>query len=184
MITGAAVLISVSYRAPAGEEQPKVTDWMQAWGTLAGLAAAGAAVALLIHERRKTREERREAERLVPRAVIASDLTFVRNENGLVVGLTLRAHNFGPGAIRHVAALVSPGHGRKTIFVPSVPNILPGKDEPLTRRISPPIDLPPGTLDPHVELIFHDWRGRKWFRPEHVDPEGPPERWSPFTPER
>ncbi|MEU7946326.1 hypothetical protein AB0C50_16755 [Micromonospora taraxaci] len=181
MVTGAAVLISVSYRAPAGEDQPKVTDWMQAWGTLAGLAAAGAAVALLLHERRKTREERRETELQVPRAVMATDLTFVRDENDLVVELTLRAHNFGPGAIRNVSALVSPGPRRKAIFVPSVPNIMPGEAELLRRLISPPIDIPPETLDPHIELIFEDWRGRRWFRPEHLDPEGPPERWSPFT---
>ncbi|WP_431907169.1 hypothetical protein [Micromonospora carbonacea] len=56
--------ISASYRAPAGEEQPKVTDWMQAWGAVfgvvAGLAAAVAAAALLMHERAAAKEARRQ----------------------------------------------------------------------------------------------------------------------------
>jgi hypothetical protein len=64
---------SAAYRAPSGEEQPKATDWMQAWGSIAGvfagLAAALAATALLLHERAATKEalqhlaEEREATR-------------------------------------------------------------------------------------------------------------------------
>lgn len=61
---GSMWFIAASYRAPSGEEQPKVTDWMQAWGgvfgVVAGLAAAGAAAALLLHERRAADEARRQ----------------------------------------------------------------------------------------------------------------------------
>lgn len=57
-------VISASYRAPAGKEQPTVTDWMQAWGSLfgvvAGLAAAVAAAALLLFERAAAKEARRQ----------------------------------------------------------------------------------------------------------------------------
>jgi len=57
-------IISASYRTPAGEEQPNVTDWMQGWGSIfgvvAGLAAAVAAAALLMHERAAAKEARRQ----------------------------------------------------------------------------------------------------------------------------
>ncbi|MEV5206727.1 hypothetical protein AB0K35_04505 [Micromonospora sp. NPDC053740] len=56
LITASAVVLMVdfskSYRPPAGEEQPKITDWMQAWGSIgaviAGVLAALAAGALLV----------------------------------------------------------------------------------------------------------------------------------------
>lgn len=75
-----AIVMSITYVPPQGTEAPKVTDWMQGWGSLAGvLAGAAAAVAaawLLLHERQQARdaqaqlrEERSEAALAVPRAV-------------------------------------------------------------------------------------------------------------------
>ncbi|MER7330955.1 MULTISPECIES: hypothetical protein [unclassified Micromonospora] len=59
-----AAAISAGYKAPTGEEQPKITDWMQGWGSVfgvfAGLLAAAAAAALLMHERQQVREARAE----------------------------------------------------------------------------------------------------------------------------
>ncbi|MEV1018135.1 hypothetical protein AB0I89_32125 [Micromonospora sp. NPDC049801] len=64
LVVGSMWFIAAVYRAPAGEEQPKVTDWMQAWGgvfgVVAGLAAALAAAALLLHERAAADEARRQ----------------------------------------------------------------------------------------------------------------------------
>ncbi|WP_406084885.1 hypothetical protein OHA01_11580 [Micromonospora zamorensis] len=61
---GSMWFIAAIYRAPAGEEQPKVTDWMQAWGgvfgVIAGLAAALAATALLLHERAAAQDARQQ----------------------------------------------------------------------------------------------------------------------------
>ncbi|MEU5962639.1 hypothetical protein ABZ777_15635 [Micromonospora parva] len=61
---GSMWFIAAIYRAPTGEEQPKVTDWMQAWGgvfgVVAGLAAALAATALLLHERAAAQEARQQ----------------------------------------------------------------------------------------------------------------------------
>ena len=52
-------VFSTRYQAPAGQEDPKITDWMQAWGSLlgvfAGLGAALAASWLLLHERKQAR---------------------------------------------------------------------------------------------------------------------------------
>ncbi|KAB1922510.1 hypothetical protein F8280_18820 [Micromonospora noduli] len=69
-LTGVAALvlslaaISAATHSPVGPERPKVTDWMQAWGSVlgvvAGLAAAGAATALLLHERKAADEARRQ----------------------------------------------------------------------------------------------------------------------------
>lgn len=57
--------ISVDYRPPDGEEAPKVTDWMQGWGSIAGvaagLAAAVAAAWLVLHEREQARLSREQA---------------------------------------------------------------------------------------------------------------------------
>jgi hypothetical protein len=51
---GLAFTFSLTYRPPRPVDSPKVTDWMQGWGSLAGviaaLLAAGAAGALLRHE--------------------------------------------------------------------------------------------------------------------------------------
>ncbi|MEU2988880.1 hypothetical protein ABZ647_31320 [Micromonospora aurantiaca] len=51
--------ISMGYAAPSGQEEPKVTDWMQAWGSILGVVAGvGAAIAagwLLLHEREQAR---------------------------------------------------------------------------------------------------------------------------------
>ncbi|WP_124774368.1 hypothetical protein [Micromonospora inaquosa] len=55
-------------------EAPKITDWMQAWGSLAGLALSGiaalATVLLLRHEIRVRRDEQRDNEAAQARLVV------------------------------------------------------------------------------------------------------------------
>ena len=50
---------ALRYKSPRGQDPPKITDWMEAWGTiggvLAGLLAALAAALLLRHEWRQAR---------------------------------------------------------------------------------------------------------------------------------
>ncbi|MBQ0982243.1 hypothetical protein, partial [Micromonospora sp. M61] len=114
-------VISASYRAPVGEDQPKVTDWMQGWGSVfgvvAGLAAAGAAAFLLLHERqraaaseRQIAEERADAVLNVPRAVVAAPAQFKINGGGddKHLGEVVAAvHNYGSNPIRNVAVVVT-----------------------------------------------------------------------------
>ncbi|MER5335150.1 hypothetical protein [Micromonospora sp. NPDC002717] len=57
--------LSVAYEAPPGAERPKVTDWMQGWGSVIGVISAIIAAALtallLIHEMGEARRARAEA---------------------------------------------------------------------------------------------------------------------------
>ncbi|WP_431905570.1 hypothetical protein [Micromonospora carbonacea] len=80
------------------EEAPKVTDWMQAWGSLAGLVMSTAAVIftglLFRHEIRVRREEQRDNEAAQARLVVTHPVRFSRNslEKGRQWALT---HAYG-----------------------------------------------------------------------------------------
>ncbi|MGC4748930.1 hypothetical protein ACLQ28_25210 [Micromonospora sp. DT201] len=62
-------------------EAPKITDWMQAWGSLAGLVMSTAAVIftglLFRHEIRVRREEKTDAESVQARLVVGTDIYLV-----------------------------------------------------------------------------------------------------------
>lgn len=64
-IAFALSFLSTVYDTPAGVEPAKVTDWMQAWGSIAafaaGLLAAIFTAALLLHEMRQAAEARADA---------------------------------------------------------------------------------------------------------------------------
>ncbi|MEH1098198.1 hypothetical protein [Micromonospora sp. CPCC 205561] len=67
----------------AAEEVPKITDWMQAWGSLAGLVMSTAAVIftglLFRHEIRVRREEQRDNEAAQARLVVARPVVMKRD---------------------------------------------------------------------------------------------------------
>lgn len=67
-------------------EAPKITDWMQAWGSLAGLLMSTAAVIftglLFRHEIRVRREEQRDGEAAQARLVIAQPVKFSGHSRG------------------------------------------------------------------------------------------------------
>ncbi|MFF5181759.1 hypothetical protein ACFY2Q_27335 [Micromonospora sp. NPDC000316] len=79
-------------------EAPKITDWMQAWGSLAGLVMSTAAVIftglLFRHEIRVRRDEQRDNEATQARLVVARPVTVKRNGER-------------PDEITHVECLIS-----------------------------------------------------------------------------
>ncbi|NES31746.1 hypothetical protein GCE86_02825 [Micromonospora terminaliae] len=159
------------------EEAPKVTDWMQAWGSLAGLLMSTVAVLftglLFRHEVRVRREERRDAEAAQARLVLAvrtgpepagSRATVPPSRVGY------RVLNFSGAPvldvlIRYVWAGGSVG---PTHHLP----VLVGEEQGELRV--------PADLDPHVtealadfsaiEIIFTDASGQKWQRVDRSAP--------------
>ncbi|MEV1331506.1 hypothetical protein AB0J20_18235 [Micromonospora costi] len=147
-ITGSALLtigsmwfISANYRTPAGAEKPNAADWMQAWGSvfgvLAGLAAAGAAAFLLLHEmqradkaERQLTEERAEAALNAPRAVAVSRaLLGVRGEHReFIHHVVLNVHNYGAHPIRNVIPVVPvPEDPERQMILPPISLLGPGE---------------------------------------------------------
>jgi hypothetical protein len=82
---------------------PKITDWLQAWGSVAGaLMSAGALVftgLLLLHEIRVRREERRETAIAQARLVWAEALNPVGSESGGWTGVDWVVHNHSSSPI-------------------------------------------------------------------------------------
>ncbi|MEU8262440.1 hypothetical protein AB0C02_17635, partial [Micromonospora sp. NPDC048999] len=157
------------------EEAPKVTDWMQAWGSLAGLVMSTIAVLftglLFRHEVRVRREERRDAEAAQARLVLAVlDEPEPFRNRPLPAQVSYRVMNFSGAPvldvlIRHVWAGGSVG---PTHHIP----VLIGEEKGDLRV--------PEELDPHVveavvefsaiEIIFTDANGRKWQRLDRSAP--------------
>ncbi|NES29896.1 hypothetical protein GCE86_24655 [Micromonospora terminaliae] len=190
------VVVSMTYEPPPGIEPPKVTDWMQGWGSLAGVVAgAVAAVAaswLLLHERQQAREareqlrqERVEAEKMAARAVqhrslLATMWLASSGEARLSIGMTVT--NYGAEPVRGVVAIV--GSTRVTnVWVLHVGEVIgPGDERPASGRFElPAVLVPPDKRlspwgedrmpDSFVTLRFFDSRGREWERTDNGTPE-------------
>ncbi|MFY1696086.1 hypothetical protein [Solwaraspora sp. WMMA2101] len=115
--------VSMWYRPPAGQEAPKVTDWMQAWGgiggILAGFAAAGAAAWLVHFERQEARAARdelaadREARALAAARSVAGSKAQLFHEPGrpnVVYWYDFSVNNGGTTTILEVRVVViAPG---------------------------------------------------------------------------
>lgn len=174
------IAISLSYRAPDGEEQPKVTDWMQAWGSLAGvlagLLAAGAAALLLLHERKRATEaerqldeERAEADLSAPRSVVLTQARFGGQEyagEGFADQMTLQLQNYGAFPIRNVALIVSLPDDVGHVLLPRFSLIRPGGEQQIDRNFSPGFRvLGPRSLSRMRGLVtacFIDHAGQAW----------------------
>lgn len=181
-----AASISLRYRAPAGEEQPKVTDWMQAWGSLggvlAGLLAAGAAGALLWHERRRAdaaerqlAEDREEAARNLASLVSVTPAGFSTTD-GLIRGVGLTVYNHGATPVRNVVVVVPlPDDGRK-LMLPPVWLVQPGADRMISHQyqgmlIRVDADWSPADTKVPADVYFTDHIGRAWRRSSADDTE-------------
>ncbi|MGN9915753.1 hypothetical protein [Micromonospora palomenae] len=176
--------ISMTYQAPPGEEQPKVTDWMQAWGSIlgvfAGLAAAVAATALLLHERKQARQardelaaERAEAALAVVRAVIIGRTTYSRIDPPSVTMISVKVHNYGPAPVRRVTVVVAPAGQGTEILMPPLELLPPGGAEfDLKVTIRGQIQRDPARET--VKVYFHDVTGVGWQKGK----DGEPEKWS------
>ncbi|MBQ1009439.1 hypothetical protein KBX53_00390 [Micromonospora sp. M51] len=183
-----AVRLSVTYEPPRGTEPPKITDWMQGWGSLAGvLAGAGAAVAaswLLVHERQQSREARVEAEQVGARAVQYSSLfgTMWRSPSGGArLSINFKVTNYGPQPARRVVAVARCPRAPH-IWVIFVAEILEPHDScggsgmfELPDALLPPTPLTSMGIDNFLTdisltLRFFDFNGREWQRTDHGDP--------------
>lgn len=96
----AMIVTSSRYTPPPSQEPPKVTDWMQGWGNIVGVAAGILAALftglLLLHERRQAKvaqvdaaEARRDAKR--ERAEAAADRARVEADRVEALKLPARA---------------------------------------------------------------------------------------------
>ncbi|MGW5557605.1 hypothetical protein ACWER9_10325 [Micromonospora sp. NPDC003944] len=181
---------AVANAPESGPERPKVTDWMQAWGSIAGvfagLAAAGAATALLLHERGEARQaraelasERAEAALIAPRAVIVTAARF-GTVNGKIHNAACTVHNYGSGLIRWANAHIQLPGGQ-VLILPPAELIPPGQHQIFSESYQTPIEVsaeswsPEGGLAP-VTLRFIDSAGQRW---EKTDDGQPQRGWSP-----
>ncbi|MCG5470922.1 hypothetical protein LADH09A_004894 [Micromonospora sp. LAH09] len=176
-----AAAISAAYRAPSDEEQPKVTDWMQAWGSIAGvvagLAAAGAATALLLHEWRRAEvaerqlaEERAESALSVPRAIVVLPalLSGGASPSGEqhIYEVETAIYNHGSTGVRNVAFIVSLPEGGPRLLLPRVAMIGPGGRGQIKEKSGKPVPYPGpskiGTLEATVTVCFIDHTNQAW----------------------
>lgn len=155
-----------------------MTDWMQAWGSLAGvfagLAAAGAAAALLLHERKRASaaesqlaEERAEAKLAVPRSMVVTSAHFGSvgpAEAMHVYGFDLHLHNFGGLPIRNVALIVALPADLGYLLLPRLTVIGPAGVERISRRLRQGPRLPeaPIPMICHVTACYLDHSGQAW----------------------
>ncbi|MBC9005078.1 hypothetical protein [Micromonospora aurantiaca (nom. illeg.)] len=173
--------ISAAYRAPDGEEQPKVTDWMQAWGSIfgvvAGLGAAGAAAALFVHEQRRSEkaerqlaEERADAALSVPRSVTLTPAGFGGHGhvgNQFISNAAIGIYNHGENAIRDVVIIAALPDDGPQILLATIPFIGPRQEHRIREDVRPPVAVPPGpwqlpTIPATITVCFVDHTNQAW----------------------
>ncbi|MGC4864756.1 hypothetical protein ACLQ3B_04880 [Micromonospora sp. DT53] len=185
---------AVANAPQAGPDQLKATDWMQAWGSIAGvaagLAAAVAATALLMHERRAAEEARRQLadanraqEESRARSVATAGLDYprgslVENIDRSVVKLSkvaLHVHNFGPDPIHSIVVTVTLPGGQ-TAEHNGTEMIGPKDHQSVVITVEPPHlctgDNPDFEIKMcHVTVSFTDSSGIRWNRTNNGAPE-------------
>lgn len=204
-----AAISAARYHPPAGTEPPKITDWMQAWGSfggvIAGLLAAGAATALLLHEREQTRQARAELqeERSAAELDAARDVLILNAQLFLYQdrfsGCRLFIANHGPRGIRRVTAVVKPPIADAELVSEPLIIIRAVDEVHVDLHLAPPLTVPELThidfaagvgeneqsAEVHnaitrateVTLFFYDAGNQGWRLPMG----GEPERWrAPF----
>ncbi|WP_144082535.1 MULTISPECIES: hypothetical protein [unclassified Micromonospora] len=180
------IAISKSYRPPSGEEAPKVTDWMQAWGgffstLFAGGAFAAAATALYIERKRRHEDVKRldeqrsedlarmeadQADRDVAQARLIMTTCEFDERTMQIVSVTVVNHS--QYAILDVELWVGlqseGGNPNKTRWREVIPVLLPGNGFELS---NPPqrFVLSAKSADHYVPWVeFVDARGLRWRR--------------------
>ncbi|WFE27640.1 hypothetical protein O7623_00050 [Solwaraspora sp. WMMD791] len=148
---------SIRYQPPPGQEAPKVTDWMQAWGSiggiLAGLLAAGAAAALLMHERQQARlaqqqlaQERAEADVRAAQLVVVFRSTFAFTNGPAIHYINATVQNFSATPIHNVIVVTTTPDGRRIIAKRS-PIISPSQKNDRHKAFPRPIPILNTSID-------------------------------------
>ncbi|MGK5674086.1 hypothetical protein ACSNOB_14730 [Micromonospora sp. URMC 106] len=159
--TVVAIIFSIAAWAVAnspssGPDRPKVTDWIQAWGSvggvIAGLLAATAAGLLFRFEQRRAEkaerqivEERAEAALNVARAVVVSGASFGGygvNVDPHLNSVSLSIRNYSSHPIRNVTIVVTLPTGFHHVIQPPYDVIGPGEGHTVDKRYSVGIQAP------------------------------------------
>ncbi|MFD6265527.1 hypothetical protein ACFWFK_30890, partial [Micromonospora chalcea] len=149
------------------EEAPKITDWMQAWGSLAGLVMSTAAVVftglLFRHEIRVRREESRDAAAAQARLVVVHIAGMQMAESGEVgpmVGVCWRIKNHSQSPI--FDAIVAIDEWTENRWGEVIEDDASGMV-----KCDPPLPLESGPFDQREALVaiqFTDAVGLRWTR--------------------
>ncbi|WP_144420152.1 hypothetical protein [Micromonospora haikouensis] len=162
-------------------EAPKVTDWMQAWGSLAGLVMSTFAVIftglLFRHEIRVRREERRDNEAAQARLIVTRCVGLsYKDEDGIrfVESVHFEVLNFSGLPILYPMLFArTGGYGcRSSAYVEQVvTDRLVGEmvpKRPFPARIKGGGQLDAGYVS--TEIYFTDANGLSWQRKDNADP--------------
>jgi hypothetical protein len=166
-------------------EAPKITDWMQAWGSVVGLLLSGVAALatwlLFRHEIRVRRDEQRDEEAAQARLVVGSIVAFgpsvdIIHEGGVVQGsvrsASWKVKNYSSAPIFQVGVWLNvrthDGWGEDQIW-DVVDDEIQG-----TIGIEPALESGSdgyyGLDDFTVEVVFTDAGGATWLRDGRVSP--------------
>lgn len=172
---------ATSYSPNSGAEKPKVTDWIQAWGSVggvvAGLAAATAAALLLAFERdratqaeRQLAEERAEAAFNVARAVTVTGAGlggYGVDVDPHVNSASFKIHNYGISPVRNVVAVVTLPTGELSVAA-SFDIIGPGDYQAVSKAFPEAVRMPSAWKfhkeKAPVTVCFTDFNDQAWQR--------------------
>ncbi|WP_328851222.1 hypothetical protein OG994_25615 [Micromonospora globbae] len=178
-----AIVVTASYTPPPGQEPPKVTDWMQGWASIVGVAAALVAAGftgwLLRFEMNQAREaraelaaEQRKANLREARGVISAEIDTAWSDNGdYLKRAWVPVANFGSHPVLQVDALVDTPKG--FIVIPGPATLEPGGTWRTAGRI---LDRGTSELlldelpDVSITLRYSDLSGQVWLRTRNGEP--------------
>lgn len=152
------------------EEAPKITDWMQAWGSLAGLVMSTFAVIftglLFRHEIRVRREEQRDSEAAQARLVLTTFMGLGRgsSKDSMYTVAKVRVNNFSDVPVLDVRVCHTSLNGELTI--PEKMPVLAGEVnlDLWLREPLPGLDGELVAKDVTTQISFTDVNGHRWNR--------------------
>ncbi|MFG1872285.1 hypothetical protein [Micromonospora arborensis] len=153
-------------------ELPKLTDWMQAWGSLLGVAVSTLAVlitgALLRHEMRARREDKEDADAAQARLIV-TDVTALARGSGPVDTAVITVTNHSAAAIVEAHAYIQGKSnfrgglgGRGQMFYRQ--HIAPGSEAKANIVLREPMHPKEFYLLAEVAIFFTDTAGRFWTK--------------------
>jgi hypothetical protein len=165
------------------EDVPKITDWMQGWGTVAGaIASAGAligTIVLLWHEIRVRREEKADSAQAQARLVVGTFVGGMRSSTdpdtghlvGPLVGFRWRVSNYSGAPVFDVSGRVTYASNGLTYGSGGPIEVL-DKPEVRESKVDPPVDWPDDSDlgDASLEIRFTDAKGLVWRRVDRRPP--------------